>query len=242
LKELQKIVSYLKEQNWITGSPTIINSGKEATVYLCQATSGADVENYALKLYHSVNQRNFANTAIYREGWDIPDSRARRAMKRNNRIGKAMVAGLWISSEYDALSSLYQVGASVPKPYTRVGKCIVMDFVGRDSIPAIPLYQCQFTPSIAKQCYQMILENIEIFLAMDRVHSDLSPYNILHDGEKITIIDFPQVVDARSNRNAERLLLRDVQNVTNWATKFGIADHAQTIAMDLWNRYQRMEL
>jgi RIO kinase 1 len=72
------------------------------------------------------------------------------------------------------------------------------------------------------------MRNIELMLACDRVHGDLSAYNVLYAGPgEIRIIDFPQAVDARFNSNALMLLERDIGNIC---------------AYSLWSRYLRSEL
>ena len=48
------------------------------------------------------------------------------------------------------------------------------------------------------------------------VHGDLSPYNILAAGERLVIIDLPQVVDLVGNVNGMDYLMRDCTNVCSW--------------------------
>ena len=54
------------------------------------------------------------------------------------------------------------------------------------------------------------------------VHGDLSPFNILYHGGRVWMIDFPQAVDPRSNRNAYGLLTRDLEHVCQFFAKFGV--------------------
>ncbi len=60
--------------------------------------------------------------------------------------------------------------------FTLEDSAILMDYIGNEATPA-PL----------------------LLGAEDRVHGDLSPYNILYWDEQITIIDLPQMVDPRFN-------------------------------------------
>jgi RIO kinase 1 len=53
----------------------------------------------------------------------------------------------------------------------------------------------------------------------------------------VTVIDFPQAVNARTNPNAYDLLLRDIDNVCRYFTRFGIQSDAGRIAGDLWVRF-----
>ena len=48
------------------------------------------------------------------------------------------------------------------------------------------------------------------------VHGDLSAYNILAAGERLVIIDLPQIVDLVGNPNGMDFLLRDCANICAW--------------------------
>ena len=75
-------------------------------------------------------------------------------------------------------------------------------------------------------------------LALDRVHGDLSPYNLLwHDG-LAWIIDVPQMVDPRENANARTLLERDLENVWRHCSKFADLPEPWRQAEQLWTRWR----
>ena len=79
-------------------------------------------------------------------------------------------------------------------------------------------------------------------LGANVVHGDLSPYNILWWKDRATIIDLPQAVDPRFNRNARMLLERDIANVCKYFARAGVACHPGRLAGDLWRRFMRAEL
>jgi RIO kinase 1 len=81
------------------------------------------------------------------------------------------------------------------------------------------------------------MRNVELFLANNLVHADLSAYNVLVWGDEIRIIDFPQAVDARTNRNARDLLFRDLENVCRHFSRYGIRAESGAIAGRLWNDF-----
>jgi RIO kinase 1 len=60
------------------------------------------------------------------------------------------------------------------------------------------------------------------------VHGDLSPYNVLAAGDRLVIIDLPQMVDLVANPNGPDYLLRDCHNVCTWFARRGLAvdEHA----------------
>ena len=47
-------------------------------------------------------------------------------------------------------------------------------------------------------------------------HGDLSPYNVLLHGERLVIIDWPQIVDIIGNPRGFEFLERDVANMCRW--------------------------
>jgi RIO kinase 1 len=91
--------------------------------------------------------------------------------------------------------------------------------------------------------HQTLLANIELMLRQNLIHSDLSPFNILHlGGTNVKIIDFPQAVDARTSPHATMLLHRDVENVCRFFEKFGVQSNPSRFADDLWRRFVLAEL
>ncbi len=54
------------------------------------------------------------------------------------------------------------------------------------------------------------------------VHGDLSAYNILAAGDRLVIIDLPQVVDLVGNPQGMDFLLRDCTNVCAWFRSKGL--------------------
>ena len=54
------------------------------------------------------------------------------------------------------------------------------------------------------------------------VHGDLSAYNILAAGERLVIIDLPQIVDLVGNLNGMDFLLRDCANICGWFRSRGL--------------------
>ena len=54
------------------------------------------------------------------------------------------------------------------------------------------------------------------------VHGDLSAYNLLAAGERLVIIDLPQVLDLVGNAQGMDFLLRDCANVCAWFRTRGL--------------------
>ena len=64
------------------------------------------------------------------------------------------------------------------------------------------------------------------------VHGDLSAYNILAAGERLVIIDLPQIVDLVGNPQGFDFLMRDCTNICTWFRGKGLeyADEHQLFA------------
>ncbi len=133
---------------------------------------------------------------------------------------------------------LHQAGGNVPAPIVRAGPVILMDYIGDSERPAPILINVPIGPEEAERFCASILWNVALFLAHNRVHADLSAYNILYWNNRVTIIDFPQAVDPRYNPDSFDLLVRDIERVTGHFSKFGADEINPTEhALALWRKY-----
>lgn len=219
----------------------VVKSGKEATVYLCEAADGGGL--IAAKVYRSRQVRQFANAAAYGEGRmrGVP-RRDALAMAKKSRAGREMSFRRWLGEEYATLELLHAAGVAVPEPIAMSESIILMEYIGDEDGPAPPLASARLEPEEVRTTFDAIMRNIELMLANDRVHGDLSAYNILWEDGAIRIIDFPQAVDARFNSNALTLLERDVENICRYFERYGINDDPRRIVRGLWARFLRSEL
>jgi len=152
-----------------------------------------------------------------------------------------MQFGLWVEHEFETLKLLHAAGADVPKPVARSGPAILMEYVGDAESPAAMLTAASLGLTEAQRFFNLIMRNIELFLACNCIHADLSPFNILCWKGGIKIIDFPQAVDPRFNANAFPLLLRDIGNVSCHFSRLGVQTSAFRLARDLWRRFLQGE-
>ena len=117
-----------------------------------------------------------------------------------------------------------------------------MEYVGDEDGAAPMLANVRLERDEAQAVFERLIRNIELMLACDRVHGDLSPFNVLyHDGD-VRIIDFPQAVDPRFNSSALPLLERDVDRICQYAARYGVQADAPRITRSLWGRFLRAEL
>jgi RIO kinase 1 len=245
--ETQFALDALIEEGLIDDVLGVVKSGKEATVYCCQR----DGDLIAAKVYRTTDVRRFSNDAQYRtgrrhqtnrHGGAALGSRGERAMEAKSRKGREFSFEAWVSAEYETLERLYPAGVPVPQPIARRGSIILMEYLGDEDAPAPSLSAVHLTAEEARSACRDLLEAIERSLAVDRIHADLSPFNVLYHDDRIRIIDYPQAVDARFNSNALPLLERDLSNMAAFFRRYGIELDALRLSRDLWSRFLRAEV
>jgi RIO kinase 1 len=236
--EQEQALESFVERGLIDEIVGIVKSGKEATVYCCR--SGDRL--VAAKAYRSTDVRDFRDDSVYRHGRTRGSTRLERGIGLKTRTGRELRYAQWTSSEYQTLGLLQRAGADVPAPVAQSGSVILMEYIGDDDAPAPMLNSVQFAPDEAQSAFERVLANVELALACDRVHGDLSAFNILWDGERPVMIDFPQTVDARFNGNALMLLERDIDRVCAYFQRQGVHADARRLTHQLWSRFLRSEL
>ena len=83
--------------------------------------------------------------------------------------------------EFETQRLLYEAGADVPRPFAQIGNALLMEYIGDgDGRPRRCCARSTLAREEARTLFEQILRNIELFLACDRIHGDLSAYNILY--------------------------------------------------------------
>ena len=244
-EELTDPLQQFADAGYITDVVTRVKSGKEATVFCCRAHPSTGRELVAAKVYAIGIGAHYRMNKLYADGrfrMYKPDSRQERAIKSGKQHGKEMVFDDWVSQEYANLCAFHAAGADVPAPIAQSGSGILMDYIGDASCPAPMLVGASLSPAEAQRLFDQAMRNIRIFLAKDRVHGDLSPYNMLLWKDRLVIIDLPQVVHARWNDEAFNVLKRDIENILQFFSRRGMKASATELAIGLWTRYRRGEL
>lgn len=220
-----------------------VKSGKEATVYCCRGGHRLPGRLVAAKVYRARMVRQFANAATYNAGRNRqPWKREARAMVANTRLGRELAFGRWVADEYATLKLLHAAGVSVPEPLAVSERIILMEYIGDEVEPAPSLTDVALKRVEAEALFGVLIGEVERMLAHDRVHGDLSPYNVLYHDGRARIIDVPQAVDARFNPNALELLDRDIDRTCAYFQRFGVESEPMRISRGMWRRYLRSEL
>jgi RIO kinase 1 len=229
----------LVEQGVIDEVVRPLMSGKEAQVFLVRA--GGELR--VAKIYKQAEHRSFKHRAAYTEGRKVRNSRTQRAMQSRTRFGREMEEEAWKSAEVEAIDRLRAAGVRVPAPFAFVDGVLVMELIrGADGGPAPRLVDLSFEPDEARALFLELLREVQKMLCAGVVHGDLSDFNVLVDPDGPVIIDLPQWVDAAANAQAGRLLVRDVDNLTSFLSRFDPTLAKSRYGREMWQIYERGDL
>jgi RIO kinase 1 len=204
----------------------ILKTGKEADVFLVERADPHDRASgvvMAAKRYRSAEHRSFHRAAAYTEGRSMKRSRDERALKRKSTFGRQVAASEWAVSEWDALKRFWSLGLPVPYPVQVDGTEILMEWITVDGDTAPRLAQTRPEPALLASYFEQLREALSTMVQNGVVHGDLSAYNILAAGERLVIIDLPQIVDLVGNLNGMDFLQRDCANICAWFRGRGLA-------------------
>jgi RIO kinase 1 len=231
-KRLQSLI----EEGLIDTVVLQLMSGKEAAVYVVR--SGGDT--LCAKVYKEATQRSFRQAVDYTENRKTKNSRKARAMAKGTRYGREAQEAAWQSAEVDALYRLAAAGVRVPQPFNFFEGVLLMELVANAEGDAAPrLNDVAFTPEQARAHHATLIQEVVRMLCAGVVHGDLSEFNILLAADGPVIIDLPQAVDAAGNNHAQRMLLRDVDNLRDFFGRTAPELLTTAFGPEIWDLYTR---
>jgi RIO kinase 1 len=234
-KRLQPLV----DDGLIEGVVRPLMSGKEASVLV--VLSGGEVR--CAKVYKEATNRSFRQRADYQEGRGVRNSRRARAMAKRSKFGKSELEEAWQNTEVDTIYKLSSAGVRVPKPHMFSDGVLIMELVvDADGNAAPRLNDIQLSAERARRYHAFLLNQVVRMLCAGLIHGDLSEYNVLVGPDGPVIIDFPQAVNAAGNQNAQRMLLRDVDNMRAYFARFAGELKKTRYGKEIWKLYERGEL
>jgi RIO kinase 1 len=226
----------LLEEGLIDGVVRQLMSGKEAQVYVVRCAG----ETRCAKVYKEATQRSFRQAVDYTENRKVKNTRQARAMAKGTKFGRESQEAAWQSAEVDALYRLASAGVRVPRPYNFHDGVLLMELVVDANGDAAPrLNDVQFTPEQARAHHATLLAEVVRMLCAGVVHGDLSEFNVLLAADGPVIIDLPQAVDAAGNNHAQRMLLRDVQNLNHFFGRFAPELLRSEHGDEIWDLFRR---
>ncbi|HTF96716.1 MAG TPA: PA4780 family RIO1-like protein kinase [Cellvibrio sp.] len=214
-------------------------SGKEAQVFVVSANN----QVRCAKVYKEANKRSFKQAAQYQEGRSVRNSRRARAMAKGTKFGQREAEQAWLNAEVEALYRLAEAGVRVPTPYWFLDGVLVMELVvDEDGDPAPRLDDVAFDAETARDYHGRMMQEIVRMLCAGLVHGDLSEFNVLIDHSGPVVIDLPQAVNAAGNNNAKMMLLRDVNNMTQYFGQYAPDLLITHYGEEIWDLFEHGNL
>src|SRR5690606_17009831 len=120
---------------------------------------------------------------------------------------------------------------------------LVMELVvDEDGDPAPRLDDVAFDAETARDYHGRMMQEIVRMLCAGLVHGDLSEFNVLVDHAGPVIIDLPQAVNAAGNNNARMMLLRDVNNMTQYCGQYAPDLLITHYGEEIWDLFEHGNL
>lgn len=200
----------------------VLKTGKESEVHLVARVGSGRTTLLAEKRFKARERRSFQNNWMYRGVWGEGTYREDRAMKKNTRFGHEAAHARWIAHEWESLVLFHGVGVTVPPPVELLDDGYLMAFIGDGERAAPRLSEVDLAPPVARRVWDDLLGELSLLVAADRVHGDLSAFNILWWRERAVLIDFSQTVDIITHPAAHDLLTRDVTSLGRYFERRGV--------------------
>jgi RIO kinase 1 len=199
-----------------------LKSGKESEVHLVARTSRGRTSLLAEKRFKALDRRMFKATYRYAGVWGEGTYREDRAMKKNTRYGQEARYDRWIANEWTNLVHLYDAGVTVPPPVGLLDAGYLMAFIGDGYVAAPRLEAVDLDQRTAARVWNDLVGELATMLDAERVHGDLSAYNVLWWHDRAVLIDFSQTVEIVTHPAALELLRRDVTSLARYFTHRGV--------------------
>jgi len=199
----------------------VISTGKESVVFHATGGSTDKLEDAvpsecAIKAFKTT-LNEFKN----REEYMHNDYRFRHRFSKQN---PRKLIPMWAEKEMHNLKRIHDAGLPCPKVVLLRKHVLVMEFIGKDQVPAPKLKEMDLPPDLLQDAYAQILDLLKkLYSACRLVHADFSEYNLLWHEGKVWVIDVSQAVDL-THPHAHEFLLRDCTNVVTFFSKRGLAD------------------
>ncbi|MDE2210627.1 MAG: serine protein kinase RIO [Betaproteobacteria bacterium] len=230
-KRLQPLV----DEGVIDSVERQLMSGKEAMVFVVQCGE----ESRCAKVYKEADKRSFRQAIDYTENRKTKNSRQARAVAKGTRFGREAQERAWQSAEVGALYRLAAAGVRVPRPYHFHAGVLLMELVVDHEGNAAPrLNDTDLMPEMAIALHGRLIGEVVRMLSAGVVHGDLSEFNILLGADGPVIIDLPQAVDAAGNNHAQRMLVRDVDNLRRFFGRIAPELLATDYGKEIWALYE----
>lgn len=186
----------------IAGVGMRMGVGKESDIHICQGTDGRVM---ALKLHRlgRVSFRTIKHNRDYLNG--------------RKSASWQYIARLAAKKEFAYMQALRDNGFPVPVPVDTNRHAVLMEFV--HAVPLVHIREMPHPMRVLERLMRLLVRLVSAGL----IHGDFNEFNLMIDeNEKITMIDFPQVVSS-DHASAKLYFDRDVKCIRDFFQKrFGV--------------------
>jgi len=201
-------VQHLVKKGTISALGTMIGVGKESNVYEAIGTGPVILK------FHRIGQRSFKTVQLSR-GF-LPD---------HGHCPWILASHFSAEQEYIALSTLHRT-VSVPTPLLMNRNVVAMSLVPGFNLNMVILDE-------PLDFFEALIDQVKQAYSLGFIHGDLSEYNIMTEGLRPVIIDWPSWV-APDHPNAEEILDHDIRTVCQFfRRKYGIKADPDEIRGDM---------
>lgn len=193
----------LVKKGFVSSMGKSIGMGKESDVFEVMSDSGREM---VIKFYR-IGRISFRSTRRTR-GYTSPQN-------QHQWLAINVAAA---QRESIGLEKANEAGIDVPEMIARDRHAVLMS-----EIHGIMLFKCTADDiKSPRRLLRLIINDIKKAYNADMINGDISEFNIMYDGERPWIIDWPQFIPV-SHVNSEETLKRDVANaVSFFERKFGL--------------------
>lgn len=207
-KSTLMIVYRLLNRGYIRSINGVVRSGKESRLYWGLGRRNKPV---AIKIFLTTSASFVSGRMMYIQG----DERF-----KNTRKDTRSLVNLWALKEFKNLQQARDAWVRVPMPLKVEGNVLLMEFIGRNGIPA-PLLREKPLDHPAR-VYDKIAEAVKrLYQKAQLVHGDLSEYNIMIDDGEPVVFDFAQAVPPE-HPMARSFLERDLNRMNDYFSRIGV--------------------
>lgn len=186
----------------------VVKAGKEARIYWGTDREGKEL---AIKIYLTIASEFKKGKLRYIRG----DPRFTHIRRETRSIVFA-----WALKEFKNLKLALKAKVKVPKPFVVKKNVLVMQFIGKNGIPAPNLKE--LPPKNPERIYNELLAFVRrLYQKSKLIHGDISEYNIMVWRGRPVLFDMAQGV-LLSHPMATTFLKRDLQNLHRYFKKQGV--------------------
>lgn len=191
----------------------ILKTGKDAECFLIERQDPHDPDTAVVMVAKRYREKQALKS---RRLWVQASENSRSAMQ-----------------EWERLKTCWAIGLPTPYPVQVDGSEIVMEWFCHDGDTAPRLAQTRPSRESLLDLWEQLREAMLLMTRAGWVHGDLSPFNTLVAGERLVIIDVPQMIDLYSSGYGPDTLLRDCVTMCTWFEARGLEVDGQELFGEL---------